>query len=307
MIALAAALLCAATPEPGPRDVQAASEAIRFGDWLTERGDHYRAIGEYERALFLDPGAGAAPAVELRIARAYVAGGKDEAAARILRRLAAEAKDPAVRDAALFEVGLAGYRAGDPEAAATALEAYSGLAAPAGGPGPERARLLLSLALVRAGDGERARLALAPLAAAGGEGADVSAVLAGIAEVQGAPRRSALAAGLLSAAVPGLGHAYAGDPRGALGALALNGLFVWATVDAFRDRRYGLGALLLAGESIWYGGAIFGAVAEALRFNRDAREIALARLEGRVRWVIEPVPGGAAVGVRGPLGGSGRD
>lgn len=297
-----AALLCATAAPEGPGVVAGpAAEAVRFADWLFARGDYYRAIGEYERALFLDPDGDASPRVELRIADAYAAGGKTDAAVEILLRLAAQTRDVAVRDTALYDVGLVRYRARQPEAAATALGAYAALPSPAGGPGPERARLLLSLALLRAGDAGRARLSLDRIGAGGPLADGAAALRVAIDSVETAPRRSPLAAGLLSAAVPGLGHAYAGDPRAAVGALALNGVFVWATVDAFRARQYGLGALLLAGESIWYGGAIFGAVAEAMRFNHDARETALERVEERFRWVVDVVPGGATVGFAGPL------
>lgn len=92
-----------------------------------------------------------------------------------------------------------------------------------------------------------------------------------------------------------------GDPLAGAGAFAVNGLFTWATVEAYRNRRPALGTLLLVGESLWYGGAIFGAVAEAMRFNRDARTAALDGVDHRLRWVVEPVAGGAAVGARLPF------
>lgn len=301
MTALWAAVFLAAGPSPGE-----SAEAARFGDWLFGRGDYYRAIGEYQRALYLDPGGPTADAIELRIARAYAAGGRPDGAADVLRGLVARGRDGAVRDEALFELGRVRFRAGRGEEAAAALASYAGIPDPAGGPGADRARLLLALALQRAGDGPGARLALDAIPAASPVAGHAAALRAATLEVDGAPRRSPLAAGILSAALPGLGHTYAGDPAAGVGALALNGLFVWATVDAFRARRYGLGALLAVGESIWYGGAIFGAVAEAQRFNRDSRRAAEARVEERFRWVVEVIPGGAAVGIRGPLGGPGR-
>ncbi len=298
---LLAALLCAqaaAGPASLPRPAEAA-EALRYGDWLEAQGDHYRAIGEYQRVRFLDGQGSLGAEAELRMAGAYAAGGRPDAAVALLRRLATEAPDAVIRDAALYQQGRVRYLAGQPAAAVPPLAAYARLEAPAGGPGRVRARLLLSLARLHDGDesGARGELDLV------GEREEprVTELRLAIEEVARAPRRSPLAAGLLSAAVPGLGHAYAGDAAAGAAALGVNGVFIWATVEAFRDRRPGLGTLLLVGESLWYGGAIFGAVAEAMRFNRDARNQALERVEARLRWVLAPVPGGLAAGFQVPL------
>ncbi len=299
---LLAALLCAqvgtAAAAPASRPAEAA-EAVRYGDWLEAQGDHYRAIGEYQRASYLDPGGPLAGEAGLRIASAYAAGGKPDAAVTMLRRLATEAPEPATRDAALYEQGRVRYLAGQAGAAVAPLAAYARLEAPAGGPGRGRALLLLSLARLREGDEAGARRELEAIPER--EDPRVPGLRLAIDEVARAPRRSPLAAGLLSAVLPGLGHVYAGDPVAGTGAFAVNGLFIWATVEAYRDRRPALGTLLLVGESLWYGGAIFGAVAEAMRFNRDARTAALDGVDRRLRWVLEPVPGGATVGARLPF------
>ena len=301
-VALLAMALAAAPPATGaPPDPPVAVEALRFADWLQARGDHYRAIGEYERYLFLAPGGAETSRAELEIARAYARGGKADAAVSVLRRLAAEAPEPAVRDTALFEQGLVRLRGGTPELALPPLSTYARLDAPSGGPGPGRARVLLGLSHLRLGDVPAARAefdlaARAPDVA--GRKADLDLALSG---AEQAPHRSPVAAGVVSALVPGLGHVYAGDPWAGAGALALNGVFIWATVEAFRADHPALGVVLAAAESVWYGGAIFGAVAEAHRFNRDARDLAAERAEARLGWALElaPLPGGAAAAVQG--------
>jgi tetratricopeptide (TPR) repeat protein len=293
--ALAPAPAAAPAPSPAtpPRPAEAA-EALRFGDWLAAQGDLYRAIGEYQRVRFLAPGGALADAAGLAMARAYAEGGKPDAAVTALRRVAVEASDAVTRDAALYLQASVRYRAGQAGAALAPLQAYLKLEPPAGGPGRTAGLGLLVLAKLRDGDASGARLALEALPA--GEAEKAADLRLALDEVAGAPHRSPVVAGLLSVVLPGLGHAYAGDPAAGAGALALNGLFVWATVEAFRDRRPGLGALLLVGESLWYGGAIFGAVAEAMRFNRDGRAAALDRAERRLRWVVVPLDGGVAAG-----------
>jgi tetratricopeptide (TPR) repeat protein len=287
------ALLCAQTAAADP------VEALRYGDWLEAQGDHYRAIGEYQRARYLDPAGPVASEAGLKMARAYAAGGKPDAAVDVLRRIATEAQESAARDAALYEQGRVRYLAGQAGAAVAPLAAYAKLDRPAGGPGRTSARLLLSLARLRDGDEPGARRELEAVPES--EEPRVTDLRLAIDEVARTPRRHPLAAGLLSAAVPGLGHLYAGDPVAGAGAFAVNGLFVWATVEAYRDRRPALGTLLLIGESLWYGGAIFGAVAEAMRFNRDARTVALDRVDRQLTWVVTPVAGGVAAGARLPF------
>jgi len=92
------------------------------------------------------------------------------------------------------------------------------------------------------------------------------------------PHKSPVVAGLLSI-VPGLGHFYMEDYAVAITALTWNGLFGFATYDAFRRSSYGVGAVLAALELFWYSGTIYGAVAEAHRYNRDARKNYIERLD----------------------------
>jgi hypothetical protein len=288
MTLLLAALALAAA---GDAPCAPAAEAVAFGDWLAGRGDHYRAIGEYERALWLGDGRCAPDAVTLRIARAYALGAQVEEAADVARPLARGAPGP-LRDEATLVLAFARHRAGDEAGAASLARSLveGGAARHAAG----RARLTLALALAatpgREGDVPAvvAPLAaipeLAPAAAAAGEAARALAL---------APRKSPALAGALSAVLPGLGQVYDGELAAGGAALAVNGLFVWATVDAFRGRHLGLGAAALAIESLWYGGTIFGAVAGAHRYNRDARAAVLDELGARVhpdRDLLPPPP-----------------
>jgi hypothetical protein len=95
--------------------------------------------------------------------------------------------------------------------------------------------------------------------------------------------------------VPGAGHLYLGEPAVAAGAFAWNAVFLWATVESFRDRRPGPGAALATVETIFYGGAVYGAVSGAMRHRRDARRLEAAELERRFGLVVAP----RALAVRG--------
>jgi TM2 domain-containing membrane protein YozV len=266
----------------------AAAEAVAFGDWLAGRGDHYRAIGEYERALYLGEGRCAPEAVTLRMARAYALGAQVDEAADLARPIARGGPAP-LRDEATLVLAFARHRAGDDAGALSLARAVVD-----GGGDPRlarRARLVAALSLAATPGRERAATeAVAPLAAAPDLAPAAAAVEDASRALARAPRKSPALAGVLSALLPGLGQVYDGEPAAGAAALAVNGLFVWAAVDAFRGGHDGLGAVAVAVESLWYGGAIFGAVSGAHRSNRDARAAILEELGSRIRPERELLP-----------------
>lgn len=89
---------------------------------------------------------------------------------------------------------------------------------------------------------------------------------------QALPRKDATVAGVLAAIMPGLGHAYCDRYKDGLVALLLNGLFTWASVEAFNEDLDVLGGILLALELGWYSGNIYGALNSAHKYNRKVRE-----------------------------------
>jgi TM2 domain-containing membrane protein YozV len=273
-------LLLALALAAGPACAGSA-DAVAFGDWLAGRGDHYRAVGEYERALWLGDGGCAPDAVTLRMARAYALGAQVAEAADLARPVARDAPPP-LRDEAALILAFARHRAGDETGAASLARGVVDGAAEPGVAGRARLTLALSLAATPGREADAAA-AVRPLAADPRLAPAAAAVEDAARALARAPRKSPALAGVLSAVVPGLGQVYDGEPAAGAAALAVNGLFVWAAVDAFRGGHPGLGAVAVAVESLWYGGAIFGAVSGAHRYNRDARAAIQEELEARIR------------------------
>jgi hypothetical protein len=61
----------------------------------------------------------------------------------------------------------------------------------------------------------------------------------------------------------------------------LNGLFIWATVEAFQNDNNVTGGILLFFESGWYLGNIYNAAGSAHKYNRRAEQDFLDRLSNR--------------------------
>jgi len=78
--------------------------------------------------------------------------------------------------------------------------------------------------------------------------------------------RSPTTAGIL-AIIPGLGYFYDGYEQTAFSAFIVNGLFIWATTQAFRKNNESLGVMLGVLSFGWYVGNIYGSVLSAQRKN----------------------------------------
>ena len=77
-------------------------------------------------------------------------------------------------------------------------------------------------------------------------------------------------AGVLSAALPGLGQVYAGSWQSAGVSLVLNGLFIGATVELARHELYAAAATTGMAGSVFYVGNVLNAVDLAQRYNQSA-------------------------------------
>jgi len=86
------------------------------------------------------------------------------------------------------------------------------------------------------------------------------------------PYKDPTTAGVMAAVLPGLGHAYVSRYKDAVIALVLNGLFIWATVEAFNHDQNALGGILAFLEVGWYSGNIFSAVNVTHKWNRKVRD-----------------------------------
>ena len=86
------------------------------------------------------------------------------------------------------------------------------------------------------------------------------------------PYKDPTTAGVMAAVLPGLGHVYVSRYKDALISFLLNGLFIWATVEAFNHDQNVLGGILAFLEVGWYSGNIYSAVNVTHKWNRKVRD-----------------------------------
>ncbi|MDQ3265924.1 MAG: tetratricopeptide repeat protein [Myxococcota bacterium] len=275
-LTLCAVLSQAAPPLPPPAVAgEGAAQAFGFAQSLLAEGDHYRAIGEYKRSLFLDPQGTDADAARMAIGLAYLRGGQAEAAALHYRQAALEVSE-SVRPEAQLQEAYARYVGSQPVLAYETfnrwLTRWEERAPPAS---RHRARYLLAWTELELG---RDTEAAANFARA--EFDRKPQLLQAVRGFGSLPQKSPLLAGVLSI-IPGAGHVYIEQPLIGLTALLWNGLFAYALYEAISQRQLGIAITLGLFESLWYSGAIFGAVNGAMKFNRDARRNALDDLRQR--------------------------
>lgn len=247
-----------------------------FADHLFNKGDYDRAITEYERFVFLQPEDSKAPEARLQIAEAYVKLGNTEKAIEQFKALQrdlprqSEGKKAALRLAEVY------YQSGRYANALDELEKY--LADHSKEPGTEAIHQKMSMCHLRLGEVEAARMLLASMTA-DSQSKELLALTDRYDDIPG--KSPALAAGL-SAIMPGAGQLYVKKPHDALIAFLLNGVFIWAAVEAFDNDEYVTGALISAMEAGWYFGNIYNAANNAHKFNRRENEKFFEKVDVRV-------------------------
>lgn len=276
----ALALLLAQQPPEAPADPAlpaAAQTTLGFAEWLRAEGRLEAALLEYDRAVYQAPGTPDA-------ARAALAAGAcaldlerwDEASQRF-------ATQPG--DAARLGEAEALYAAGQHNDALRVLgEVGPGLAGPA---------------LYRAGWAQLRQGAADTAAATWAEVQDptlqpgAQALQAELAAWEPLRLPRPAVAGVLSAALPGAGQLYAGEPRDALSALLVNSALIGGTATLASQRRWGGAAGLGLVALSFYTGNILSATQAA---RRTAARREQARLEALEAWELnlELAPEGAA-------------
>ena len=249
--------------------ILSSDDQFRFATETMNGKDYLRAVAEFERFLYFFPEDEEVPKARLLIGVCYLKAGRFESARKALQKAHAAYSGTLVAGKALFWIGESYFRQKVPEEAeryfAMVIEDY---------PEPE----LKNAALYRLGwsrmQSSRWQEASETFNTVEAESPlfDSSRHLA-IKSLEGEtlPYKNPTTAGVMAAMLPGLGHVYCERYRDGLVAFLLNGLFIWAAIEAFDENHDVLGGILLFVEAGWYAGNIYSAVNCAHKHNRHIK------------------------------------
>ena len=255
-------------------------DQYKFAQAALDKGEYLRAIGEFERFVHFFPRDDKVPEARYRIGLCYIMAKDHDSGRRVLEDVYRDYSGMPVGGKALFLIGESYYEKGLMEEAERyfkkVVETYPHLE-------------LKNKALYRLGWkwmkqdkwGEASEAFMkvkeeSPLYAHSRDLSEIS--LKG----KTLPYKNPTKAGILSGILPGLGHAYCNRYKDGTVALLLNGLTIWASLEAFDEDLDVLGGALMFLELGWYTGTIYGAVNSAHKYNRKVRNDFRRNLTDRI-------------------------
>jgi tetratricopeptide (TPR) repeat protein len=252
---------------------------LSFADHLFDQADYYRAITEYERLIFFYPDHPLARTAKYQIALSYSKGDKFDQAIQRFRTLSDEYPNEETGKEALFMLGETYYRKKDYAQAIDVLERFQAIY-----PADARrdsAMIRIGWSYLRQGDWRQASEEFQKVPADSAVRPHAEGLAADVKAFPEIPNKSPYLAAGLSTVLPGAGQLYVGRPVDAAVSFMLNGLFIWATVEAFQNNNNVTGAILLFFESGWYLGNIYNAASSAHKYNHRAEQDFLDRLSNQ--------------------------
>jgi tetratricopeptide (TPR) repeat protein len=264
----------------GKEIVLKSEDQMAFALQYMEKGEYDKAVLEFERFIYFFPDDEDVPIARYRIGQCYVNAKKYSLARKTLEKLYVDSSQTSTGEKALFLIGESYYMEGMLNEAEICfkklIEDY---------PSSEmKDKALYRIAWIRLSSEqweEASRLFKtmekdSPLYS---PSLDLSERL-----LEGAklPHKNPKLAGILAGVIPGLGHAYCGRYRDGTIALTLNGLFIWAAVEAFENDNDVLGGILSFLEVGWYTGNIYSAVNCAHKYNRKQKNDFILKLNDSI-------------------------
>lgn len=240
-----------------------------LAEHLSGKGEHYRAITEYERFVFYFPSDARVGLARVRILESYVAGRWWPEGIKAAGEALQEPELSGELRCRLLELlGICHMRMGESakgrEALSSALEVCESPSA--------RDRIRLLMAELEAGLGRWGAVseALEKVEAKGVQGWTAREQAAKIRQGEPSCReRSPWMAAVLAGLFPGAGHAYLGRWEDAALVFTVNGAFLGATLEAIQKKQPALAGGMALAELMWYSGNIFSAVSNAHKHNRE--------------------------------------
>ena len=259
-----------------------------FAQSLFVAREYYRAIGEFQRFLFFQPGHPLTSEAQLTLGLAFFCGERWLQAFEVFRRITRTAPDNAMRAEAALWMAETHARGGDQMEAIRLFEELmrqypeSGIA--------QRAAYLIGWGYVRQRRWTEARDTFAQVDATSPYHASGERLAAALATPPDLPYRSPTVARMLSTVLPGTGQIYTGHTLDGLIGLGLHGALIAGTiggVGAELEGAAGIGAFFTWG---FYRTQRSNAATLARDFNTQAEERFIGQLAAQEGPSSMPMP-----------------
>ena len=256
---------------------------FQFAEDLFQRGEYYRAIGEYERFIHFFPESEEVVLARYRIGLAYLKGERYEEAIEALTLVARQYPESTYAVQAYLRMGEACAQLGRYDDAIMYLEKLMAMT-------PDQdikdeAHYQCGWIYLKQESWDSAEACFNQISPENRARFRIEDLLKEFDKRGDLKRKNPTTAGLL-AIVPGAGHLYCGRYRDAMLSFLVNGALILAAWEAFDNELYALGGLITVVEIGFYSGNIYSAVSSAHKYNREERNRFLRYLEERAKIKI---------------------
>ncbi|MFC1581187.1 tol-pal system YbgF family protein [Thermodesulfobacteriota bacterium] len=242
---------------------------FQFALETMKKGDYHRSVVEFERFIHFFPEDRRIPKARLLIGVCHLEAGEYEKARERLNSVSVEYAKTTVGGKALLFMGESYYRQGVSDEAARYFQKVVDEYPVPSLKNPALYRLGWSN--LQANEWHNAEQTFKMVGRNSPLYPSAQDLSARSLEGENLSLKNPTTAGML-AIIPGLGHVYCNRYKDALVAFLLNGLFIWATVEAFDEDLPVLGGILAFVGLGFYGGNIYSAVNAAHKHNRKVRD-----------------------------------
>ena len=249
---------------------------LEFAEQYFQRGEYFRAIGEYERFIYFFPTSPKVEFARYMIGLSFLRGEKYKQAIEAFQALIDEYQTTGYAFKSYLSTGKAYVLLGRYDAALTSLNNLVTIA-----PDQEirdEAYCQKGWVYLEMGLWEKARESFDKISSQNRKRYNIKELSHEIDTKTPLKKKSPTVAGVL-AIVPGAGHLYCNRKRDALISFLLNGAMIYAAYEAFDHDLNVLGGIITFFELGFYGGNIYSAVSSAHKYNRDEKNRLLRYLK----------------------------
>jgi len=247
------------------------SRIFAFAEELFRKRDFNRAITEYQRLIIYFPDSAIKPLAAKRLLQCYYQSGQYLEAVHLGQEMI---RNGFVRNDEMeveFYIGASYFRLKNFSKARAEFQKITG------GMG-DKASLLIGLAFVNEEKWEEAQKSFTCILPESELYKKAEQLKELACRGPSLGQKNPKVAGIL-AIVPGMGYLYDGYKQTALSSFIVNGLFFWATADAFKKDNDGLKPIMGILSLGWYAGNIYGSAVSAYRKNERIKKDFLNRFD----------------------------